>query len=646
MADGKTPEQELVQRWNRKYEACKKGRQPFEREWFTNLAFYFGKQYAQWISTSITQNSSLVVPKAPAWRVRLVSNRLKPLIRKEVSKLNKERGHFFVIPSSADDEDVSKARVGDAVAEHLLFSKNFRLRKRTAVWWSSTCGTGFVKTHFTDDIEYLAVSPFHLLVPDLDEEDIQVQPYVIHECGYSEEYVEEKFGKKVEGKTTYQGSDAKYLQGLGLNRQSNEEKIVLCKEFWVKPCGEFPDGAFFVIAENELLTIEPGKPEYQIDPMTGQPIVDPETEEPMVKEEMPSNILGGGPVKSKFPYQHGDYPFARIGHILTGRFYGESLLVDLIPIQKEYNKSRSQGIESRNLTGKPQWAVSKGSVDPRKITSQPGLIIEYTPGFDPPQPVKNPELPAYSMQLEQRALDDMDFISNMYEVSQGRTPPGIEAASAIAYLQEESDSILQTTVDSIEEAVEAIGYQSLCLAKQYWSPEKLVAVVSGNQVYEVFQFEQSLPDEIDFRVEHGSMAPRSRAAKQAFILEIIEKGYIPPLDGLRYLEMSETSRLYEELQIDARHAQREDFKMSKGLPVGINIFDNHQVHVFTHGKYLKGQKFEALPDEIKQQMLMHYQEHLMQIGQIEVNGNVDVGNGTGESGSGAESRNGEQQPAY
>jgi hypothetical protein len=314
-----------------------------------------------------------------------------------------------------------------------------------------------------------------------------------------------------------------------------------------------------------------------------------------------------------------------------------------------------------------------GSVDVKKLTAQPGLVVEYTPGFDPPERIIPPELPAYFMQDQQANLNDMDYISNQFEVTQGRTPPGVEAASAIAYLQEENDSILLDTIASLEEMVERVGYQAVMLAKQYWGPEKLVQVMSGNQVYEVMQFKQnSLPDQVDFRVQHGSMAPRSRAAKQAFILELIDKQLVPPMEGLKYLEMSETARLYEELSIDTRQADRENFKMKntqpptqmpmEGMqspvgqipgqeqpqpiqsPVHVNEFDNHQAHVYCHTKFMKTQQYEQLDPQIQALFLEHYRTHLIMLGQQF----TDAGS-TGNEQSGGDSTqpssNGQQQPA-
>lgn len=657
-----TPDQKLVRDYLAKFDSAKSQRQPFEKEWYTNLAFFFDRHYMQWTTSTASSGISMIQPKAAAWRVRLTVNRIKTIVRKENSKVNRERGIWYVVPSSPDDDDLAKARMANAISENLLDSKNFALRKREAIWWRGIAGTGFMKTYYepNKDICYLAPSPFHIWVPNLEEVDIQKQDWVCHGIASTVDEVFNTYGVEVAADANADNPESKFRLGIGLSKKDKELDHVFLKEFWVKPNRQFPEGAMFVIANQELVYISEAPPEMQIDPATGQPVLDENNKPIPVKKTRPSSMLGGDPVESVFPYEHKHYPFAKVDHIPTGRFYAESIIKALIPVQKEYNRSRSQAIEARNLTGKPQWAVPKGSVDVRKLSAMPGLVVEYTPGFDKPEPIKNPELPAYFSVIEQAALNDMDYISNQYEVTQGRTPPGVEAASAIAYLQEENDSILEETVASMEEMVQEIGYQSIMLAKQFWDEGRMVQVISGDQVYEVMQFKKnSLPDSVDFKVEHGSMAPRSRAAKQAFIIDLIDKQLIPPMEGLKYLEMSEVSRLYAELAVDTRQAERENFKMRQvqppivappmdGMgqvvgevpapvplqnPVQVNDFDNHEAHVYVHTKFMKSQSYEQLDPQVQTLFLMHYQEHLLRLGkQIQDAGGTESGN-NGEAGS-------------
>ena len=578
--NGSKANTELLAYVNDKFEKCRGQRTQFERQWYTNLAFYFGRHYVQWATPVASDFARLVEPKAPPWRVRLVVNKVRAIIRTELAKITKEKPRGFVIPASTDDQDLAAARAGEAIFEHLWRELQMNRLIRRTEFWNLLCGTSFIKDYYDPNSKDLGgvpgritaehVSPFHLLVPDLQEEEIEFQPYVIHALAKTPEWVNDTFKVQIAPDT---GSGAgmlesKFLSALGL-QSAGAKSLVSVKEIWLKPCAKFPSGAVIVWAGDKILGYA-----------------------------------------DSFQYTHNEYCFTKFDHIPTGRFYSDSTIVDLIPLQKEYNRTRSQIIEAKNRMAKPQLIAARGSVDPNKVTSEPGLIIFYTPGFSPPEPLPLVSLPNYVIEELDRTQRDMDDISSQHEVTKGRTPPGVTAATAISYLQEEDDSKLAGTVSSLEEGVEKLGRHFLSHVQQFWSAEREVHVIGDNNMYETFAFTKSdIAGNTDFRVEAGSATPRSRAAKQAFIMEAMDKGYIPPQRGLRYLDMAETGRLYEELQINARQAQRENLIMAQGVEVEIHSWDDHLAHIEEHDDFRKKQEYDKLDDQTKMIFESHNMKH-------------------------------------
>lgn len=573
---------ELITKFNSWFSEARRDRLPFEREWYLNMAFYAGKQYVAWATSTATDVALLREPKAPAWRVRLVSNRIRPAIRKELAKLNQEKPRGFVVPASSDEEDLAAAKAADAVHEYITTQE---VSLQNILWrstfWMSLTGIGFIKDWYDGEspdksgtmgvVKCEAVSPFHILVPNLEEPELEAQPWIIHSVTKDPNWVKEVYGVEVNADATTDdsGIESQFISALGLKSSASKKKCVV-KEIWLKPNTEYPNGLWAGWANDTLLFVE-----------------------------------------EEFPFNHGEYPFTKIDHIPTGRFYSQSTITDLIPLQKEYNRTRSQIIEAKNRMAKPQLAAPKGSIDPRKVTSEPGLIIFYQPGFEKPTPIPLQGLPAYVLQELDRTIMDMNDISSQHEVSRGQVPPNVEAATAIAYLQEQDDTALAHTLHSIELANERIGRHVLSHAGQYWDAERTVRVVGRNGIVESFIFSKSdLRGSTDYKVTHGSATPQSRAAKRAQILEFIKTGLIPPDRGLQYLDMAETGKIYEEMQIDTRHAQRENLKMGQGIPgVVVNIYDNNIVHIMEHMNYMKRQEFENLSDEVKQYFVVHLETH-------------------------------------
>lgn len=711
----------LIEKWDNKLKDCQQARINYERQWCENLAFFSGRQWI--VSTKSTSGGFSLVeqPAQDNWRVRHTANRILRIIRTEVTKLSKEEPQFYCVPASTDESDRLAAMAGDAIAEFIMRTKYFNRKRLEATFWTTICGSGFLKNYYDEakieidgqpgKIDFEAVTAFHLFVPNLQATDIQDQPFVIHARTMSPEAVFESYGIELEpGTAASSVIDARFLSAVGIKEsQKSQNRQCYVKEVYVKKCKDYPNGAMIVYGENKILYV------YEA-PTSSSPLMGPPTlfDEQPLADMPPSNLSGqsnpmaammsaltsaaqspvpGSPVgnlpsgneivppkseldgldnyRHEFPYTHGRFPFVKIDHIPTGMFYGESVIKSLISPQKEYNRTRSIMLENRNLAGKPQWAYTSGAFDPRKFNSRPGLLLAINMGFDPPRPLEQPQLPpSVSNELEV-TLKDMDDISSQYEITKGRTPPGVEAASAIAYLSEENDTILYHTVQSLENAVQETGIQVLSNVHDFWPIDRIVRMTSKNQFAEVKQFKSTdLKPIMDFRVETGSMAPRSVAAKQAFITELMKMGAIEPNKALRYLQMSETDKLYDELMIDNRQAQRENVYMAEGQPlykvdpqgqppvdpntgmpqmdpqtglpapvyktdvvrdpmtgdpeigqdgqpltyqVSTNPYDAHDIHVQEHENYQKSQEYEMLPPEIQAIIQEHVDQHKMEL---------------------------------
>jgi hypothetical protein len=493
-----------------------------------------------------------------------------------------------------------------------------------------------------------------MFMPNLEEEDIQNQRYIMHVRGVLPEEIEDAYDIKVntDMEVSATNLEQRFLSALGVTNHTASSKAVLVKEIWVKPCKRYPSGAMLVLGDRKIL--------YRYSPKGTK-----------VDENTGVETQGD----DQLPYAHGNYPFAKMDHTASGRCYGISTIEDIIPLQKEYNKTRSQIIEAKNRMAKPQMAYTKGSIDVTKVTSEVGLYIAVNPGFNPPAPIQIESLPQYALEEPQRIIEDMDEVAGRNEISRGSVPTGIEAASAIAYLTEQNDSKIYNTVASIEEATTEVGKQTLSLINQFWDQEYIVGIVSKQNMFEANLFKMSnLNDNMDIKVDPGSMAPKSKAATQAFITDLMKNGLIPPEKGLRYLQMNETSRLYDELQADSKQAMRENYAMAnvedptaipfgavsstdiqsqpvdpmamQGMagnmqpmsdpygmgnpnqsptdpmaqmnPMGMqpqgppppqvfqpNSYDNDQVHVYEHELHMKSQEYEAYSPYIKSVFEQH-----------------------------------------
>lgn len=599
------------------FSKCQNDRVGVERQWYLNLAYYYGNQHVQFRRTSGNSPFDLYTPPAPYYRVRIVINQIRKIIRKEIARLVAQKPNAFVVPSSTEDGDVFAAQAAEQIWESLWRDKNFNKVLRRAVFWKATCGVGFVKSYWdptkvdkhnpdqAGDICIEPISPFYIFVPELTIEEIEDQPYIIHAQVRNTAWIKANWGVDA-ADNRYSSVDDQLLAVQGTNRNASKKETAIVLEVWVKPgyIPELPQGGMFTVAGGQI-------------------------------------VQGF----DSWPYDHGQYPFAKIDGMPTGKFYPSSVVEDLIPIQKELNRTRAQLIEAKNKTSKPQLVAEEGSVDPKRITTEPGQVVLYKVGFQPPTPLPLQNLPPYVTEEIDRLYTDLQDLSGQHEVSNGSTPPGVTAATAISFLQEQDESLIAPEYQSLEEAIEKIATLSLVYVKMYWDEKRTVKVTGLNGSFDVMTFQSAdLHGNTDIRVESGSSLPTSRAAKQAFIMDLMKMGFVEPNKGLELMEVGGLASIYEQIQVDKRQAQRENLKMrvvtpemqqkheeawmleqqanmdrTKDIDAGMNLvpplmvpvhtYDNHQVHIEIHNQYRKSQAFETAPPEVQALFEEHVRQH-------------------------------------
>lgn len=614
------------------YRKAKNARVQIERQWYLNAAFYQGRQWVTYTPQALGLGYKLVTPPVPPYRVRSTVNRVRSVIRMEMSRLTSNKPNAMVVPASSEDEDLFAAQAGEQVWESLYSTHKLATVFRRSIFWTVICGTGYMKvwwdknsvcrlpngTELRGDIKYAPVSPFHIMVPDLTEEEIENQPWVINCYTKTVDWIKQAYGEdfKASCVSTTEIMDNGFLnlQAAGDNAKPDS---VLVLEVWLKAGAHklFPKGGYATVVDNRVVQLG----------ITG----------PLFK--------------------HYEFPFVKFDHIPTGAYYAASVVEDVIPIQRELNRTRSQIIEAKNRMAKPQLIAARGSIDPSKITSEPGIVIQYRPGLPPPAPLPLTQLPNYVLQEIDRCLADIEDVTSQHQVSKGGSPTGVTAATAISYLQERDDSILSTTYQSIEAGWEKIAKQTLSHVNQFWETERIVQIVGVDGSFDSIALKGSdIESGKDIRVEAGSALPVSKAARQSLLMDMMVQGLIPPEKGLKMMEIGGVTKLYEEMATDERQAQRENLRMRSldiqaieqhmamanesleaadngenidtdmqtGEPlltsntmVFVNTWDNHAIHIEIHNRFRKGQTFEQLDDQIKMQFEAHVQMHAMALNQ-------------------------------
>ena len=256
--------------------------------------------------------------------------------------------------------------------------------------------------------------------------------------------------------------------------------------------------------------------------------------------------------ESSWPFPFMELPLIKFpGMRVPGQLWDSSVVEQAVPIQKELNRTLSQIVEYKNLTLKPQMLAPVGSLRQR-ITDEPGAIFEYNPvGGRVPEAIPLPGLPGYVAQHLQDMGARLKDIFGLTEVMQGTVPPNVEAGVAIDLLQEAATDRLAPQILMMEKSLEYAGNLMLALAQKYYKEPRMIMISGSGSRPKVERFESAdIMSGIQVKVETGSGLPRTRAGKQARVMQMLQMGIISPAKAYKFLDMGDFRNLQAQFEAD------------------------------------------------------------------------------------------------
>lgn len=587
-ADPKQDPEKKSTTLDQRMEEAREARLPMEKVWLENTAFYMGKQWLMWDDVL----RILSHPRVPKWRVLMTVNKIQTYIWTEFAKMTQKMPNP-VVNATADTKDaIRQAKTTKKVIQFLDIVTDMEMTAKRALLHSIVTGDGFLKNRWdkslgdpvddegtmTGEVATDAVSPFELYWDPFGE-TIAEKYWVIHVKLRSHEYVLNKFGKDIEP-TQYSLNE--FVDGqlsIIMDQYQNAMREgILVKEYFERPNKNAPRGKYIALAG----------------------------EEEMENGDNPEPDIG--------------LPFVQIPNILVpGRFYGASKIEQMIDVQRNYNKSRSQAIEMRNLMARGKWLIPDGSLQPGKvITSAPGEMITYIP-LNGLKPEMVPGIPVDQSFWKDLELGNREFMDVMgqHETTQGQAPGEVKSGLAIGRLQEQDDARIGPSADLWEKAYAECEKQRIMIARRHYAETRTGRIIGRGKRVEVFSFtRESLPENADITVESGSSLPKSRIARQQTIMELVDKGMFPDKKkAMEFMDLGDIEGMYDDLEMDQAQADRENDSMRTGKQATVEDYQDHETHVYEHNSYRKSEEYEELPQEIKDVFKQHvitHQEYLDQ----------------------------------
>lgn len=590
-----------------------------ETQWKLNANFLAGNQYCDY-----NVHTGQIAQLRPVfdWLERDTFNQIAPLIETRIANLKKINYNMKVKPRTNELEDWQKANISTTLLQYLQNTSNFNRTKNTAIAWNELCGNCFFlswwnpakgekcaveteieldrdgierkseKAYYQGDLDYGLITPYELFPENIYKQTIEAQRSIILEQVMTVEDIYDLYGIEVEGSevTTFQLTPVisgggwgreNSAMSLGTRSVKDAEKVIT---YFERPSKRKPNGRMIVIIGNEHIAY------------------------------------------------YGDLPYSRIPitqmlcREVAGQFYGKSAIEDLIPRQKAYNECINRIHEYIKRIAIGSYFAEEDCIidieDFEENGAAPGRIIITKRGSQEPTPIKIGELPAQIMEERYNLKADMEYVAGTSQLMvNGATPSGVTSGTAIQNLMEIDNTRLSLTGDYVRDAIRNLAIIWLEIEKRYVKLPRVINCVGKNDIAGAIEWSGKDINsyDVEYLTENELLTSEDvqkenffNAYKMGFYTD--ENGRIPERvkqKGLEFMKLGAYSELMSINTLQIQAAQRENAFFERGSIPKVSEFDEHQIHIEEHLRYVLQMDFQILKLS-KPEYAAALEEHLRQ----------------------------------
>ncbi len=529
--------------------------------------------------------------------VRHTNNRLGPATRTIMAKLHRRPLTWEVPLTATDDGSIQGAKLAEAILSHTSREQDWERVRRKANRLAWKGGTGLICQEWdTEAAGVLGVDPatgkeigkgdISLSALSITEactepgtEDIEFAPWWIKCVALPPKTIQRLYG--LSNPPEANATDASvYDVRSPWGRDGLRSRLASVLTLFERPSKKIPEGRVVTVCGDE--TIHEGPWPYPF------------------KDRL--NVVAVCETEQE------------------GRWNGDSVLWDAIPLQAELNRAHTNISEHLQKVGFAQRMAPQGS-DLGDFDNDPATIIEYAlvPGGGQPGYLSPPQMPAWVIQRPTDLYRAIDDVLGVHDISRGQAPPGVEAGVALNLLADQDDTptggLAHVSGDAWGRTGRNVLEMYAAFVKEGDQRTAMVRQVGASP--EIVQWDgRMLASQTMAEVPADAIAPRSRSAHLQLALNLWDRHVFVGPDGtpdpqafLAFADLPGIDDASEVIDADADKARRENAEMFAGqvcLPVD---FDNHAVHIREHNRARKKPRFERLDPEQQSVFADHLMAH-------------------------------------
>lgn len=231
------------------------------------------------------------------------------------------------------------------------------------------------------------------------------------------------------------------------------------------------------------------------------------------------------------PYNHKKLPFVELDDYRDPhRYYGQSELSVMDPLQREINSIRNQRRDYDNLALNPVIRMVPGVLrNPNSAVMAPGNVWMVT-DLNSMDVFELPQLQGSASEIEERTAQDIKMTVAIDEIGIGLMPenPQRRSATEVVTAQSMAGKRFAIKIALLEEAVKKIGQMIFALNQQFLDRERMIQIVGERGATEWVQLgPEDVRGEYIIDIETGSMLPKDEIAARQEAVQLLQ--YITPI---------------------------------------------------------------------------------------------------------------------
>lgn len=231
------------------------------------------------------------------------------------------------------------------------------------------------------------------------------------------------------------------------------------------------------------------------------------------------------------PYDHKQIPFVELDDYRDPhKYYGQSELSVIDPLQREINAIRNQRRDYDNLALNPVIRMIPGALrNPNSAVMSPGNVWMVS-DLQSMDVFQMPQLQGSASEIEERTASDIQRTVAIDEIGIGLLPdnPQRRSATEVVTAQSMAGKRFAIKIALLEESVKKIGQMVFDLNQQFLDQERMIQIVGERGAQEWVKLTPAdIRGQYFIDMEAGSMLPRDEIAQRQEAVQLLQ--YITPI---------------------------------------------------------------------------------------------------------------------